>query len=57
MRQTGPETVTGKNATSPRTTIPKSPCNASTGCRYSAGVPVELNVAAIFRAISPLFPL
>ena len=43
--------------TSPRTTIPKSPCSASTGCRYNAGVPVELNVAAILRAINPLLPM
>src|SRR5450755_3629061 len=45
------------STTSPRTTIPKSPCSASTGCRYSAGVPVELNVAAILRAINPLLPI
>ena len=43
--------------TSPFTTMPRSPCTASTGCRYSAGVPIELNVAAILRAMMPLFPM
>src|SRR5262249_53777337 len=45
------------STTSPRTTIPRSPCKASTGCKYSDGVPVELKVAAILRAIKPLFPI
>ncbi len=52
-----PPIADSASTTSPRTTIPKSPCSASTGCRYSAGVPVELSVAAILRAISPLFPI
>src|SRR5215472_13176624 len=43
--------------TSPRTTIPRSPCTASTGCMKSAGVPIELNVAAILRAMIPLLPI
>ena len=45
-----------KTATSSFPTIPRSPCNESTGCRNAAGVPVEVNVAAIFRAMSPDFP-
>ena len=43
--------------TSPRTTMPRSPWTASTGCRYRAGVPVELSVAAIFLAMIPLLPM
>src|SRR5213592_2173642 len=43
-------------ATSSRPTIPKSPCNESTGWRNAAGVPVEVKVAAILRAMSPDFP-
>src|ERR1017187_2161078 len=42
---------------SPRITIPRSPCRASAGCRYSAGVPVEAKVAASLRPISPLLPM
>ena len=45
------------STTSPRTTMPRSPCMASAGCRNSAGLPVEVNVAAILRAISPLLPM
>ena len=37
--------------TSPRTSIPKSPCPASPGCMKKDGVPVEANVAAILRPI------
>src|SRR2546430_5475077 len=43
-------------ATSSRVTMPRSPCSESTGCRKLAEVPVDVNVAAIFRAISPDFP-
>src|SRR5438105_11461942 len=42
--------------TSSRLTMPRSPCSESTGCRNMAGVPVDVNVAAILRAISPDFP-
>src|SRR5664279_2242310 len=45
------------NSASPRTIMPRSPCRASAGCKYRAGVPVELRVAATLRAISPLFPI
>ena len=34
--------------TSPGISTPRSPCTASAGCRNSAGLPVELSVAAIF---------
>src|SRR5437899_7498268 len=43
-------------ATSRRPTIPRSPCNESTGWRNDAGVPVEVSVAAILRAMRPDFP-
>src|SRR6266545_605954 len=43
-------------ATSSRPTMPRSPWSESTGCRKVAGVPVEVNVAAILRAISPDLP-
>src|SRR5256885_2837053 len=43
-------------ATSSRVTMPRSPCSESTGCRNAAGVPVDVKVAAILRAISPDFP-
>src|SRR5256885_11818956 len=43
-------------ATSSRSTMPKSPCSESTGWRNEAGVPVEVRVAAILRAISPDVP-
>src|SRR6266702_2676330 len=43
-------------ATSLRPTIPRSPCSESTGCRKDAGVPVEVNVAAILRPMRPDFP-
>src|SRR6185437_13521942 len=43
--------------TSPCANIPRSPCKASTGCMYNDGVPVELSVAAILRAMMPLFPM
>ena len=45
------------STTSPRTTIPRSPCTASTGCINNAGVPIELRVAATLRAIIPLLPM
>ena len=38
-------------------TIPRSPCCASLGCKKKAGVPVELKVVAIFKAICPAFPI
>ena len=43
--------------TSPRTSIPKSPCPASPGCIKKAGVPVEAKVAAILRPINPDLPI
>src|SRR2546421_4909111 len=43
-------------ATSCRPTIPRSPCRESTGWRNDAGVPVEVKVAAILRAMRPDFP-
>src|SRR5205823_10481630 len=43
-------------ATSSRLTMPRSPCSESTGWRNIAGVPVDVNVAAILRAMSPDFP-
>jgi len=43
--------------TSPGISTPRSPCTASAGCRNSAGLPVELSVAAIFCAIIPLLPI
>src|SRR5690349_37827 len=43
-------------ATSCAPAIPRSPCRESTGWMNDAGVPVEVSVAAIFRAISPDFP-
>src|SRR2546429_4984797 len=43
-------------ATSSRPTMPKSPCSESTGWRNEAGVPVEVKVAAILRAIRPDLP-
>src|SRR5258708_7711752 len=36
--------------------MPRSPCSESTGCRNIAGVPVDVNVAAILRAMSPDLP-
>src|SRR5947208_2760728 len=36
--------------------MPRSPCSESTGCRNIAGVPVDVKVAAILRAMSPDFP-
>src|SRR5947208_8176238 len=45
-----------RTAMSLRPTMPKSPCRESTGCRNEAGVPVEVKVAAILRAISPDLP-
>src|SRR6267378_1103782 len=42
--------------TSSRLTMPRSPWSESTGCRNMAGVPVDVNVAAILRAISPDLP-
>src|SRR5467141_1228980 len=42
--------------TSSRLTMPRSPWSESTGCRNMAGVPVDVNVAAIFRAIRPDLP-
>ena len=43
--------------TSPRATMPRSPCTPSAGCRKWAGVPVEASVAAIFRAMMPDLPM
>ena len=43
-------------ATSPGPTMPRSPCTLSMGWRNVAGVPVEVRVAAILRAMSPDFP-
>src|SRR5690348_8840880 len=43
-------------ATSCAPAIPRSPCRESTGWMNDAGVPVEVSVAAIFRAINPDFP-
>ena len=43
-------------ATSSAPTIPRSPCTLSTGCRNMAGVPVDVNVAAIFRPTRPDLP-
>ena len=37
--------------------IPRSPCSASAGCKKTEGVPVEENVAAIFRPINPDLPM
>src|SRR5213596_2001484 len=36
--------------------MPRSPCSESTGWRNIAGVPVDVNVAAILRAINPDLP-
>src|SRR5437763_3191475 len=43
-------------ATSSLPTRPRSPCSESTGWRNEAGLPVEVSVAAILRAISPDLP-
>src|SRR6266702_2826781 len=43
-------------ATSSLPTSPRSPCSESTGWRNEAGLPVEVRVAAILRAISPDLP-
>src|SRR5256884_6071261 len=43
-------------ATSCRPTIPRSPCSESTGWRNDAGVPVDVKVAAILRAMRPDLP-
>src|SRR3989442_15384672 len=43
-------------ATSSLPTSPRSPCSESTGWRNDAGLPVEVRVAAILRAISPDLP-
>src|SRR5438876_4553317 len=45
-----------KMATSLRPTIPRSPWSESTGWRNEAGVPVDVKVAAILRAIRPDLP-
>src|SRR2546425_389212 len=45
-----------RSAASSRSTMPRSPCSESTGWRNDAGVPVEVSVAAILRAISPDLP-
>ena len=37
--------------------MPRSPWLASAGCTKNAGVPVEANVAAIFRPTCPDFPM
>ena len=44
-------------ATSLGPTTPRSPCRLSIGCSQVAGVPVEVSVAAIFRAMSPDLPM
>src|SRR3989449_1032691 len=44
-------------ATSSLPTRPRSPCSESTGWRNEAGLPVEVSVAAILRAISPDLPM
>src|SRR5882762_1065842 len=36
--------------------MPRSPWSESTGCRNMAGVPVDVNVAAILRAMRPDLP-
>ena len=43
--------------TSPRMSMPKSPCPASPGCIKNEGVPVEAKVAAILRPICPDLPI
>src|SRR5438093_4582407 len=43
--------------TSPRATMPMSPCTPSAGWRKYAGVPVLASVAAIFRPTSPDLPM
>src|SRR5690554_4442566 len=37
--------------------MPRSPCSPSTGWRKVAGVPVDVSVAAILRAMIPLLPM
>jgi len=37
--------------------MPRSPWNASPGCRKKLGVPVEANVAAILRPMRPDLPM
>src|SRR3989304_5365487 len=43
--------------TSSFTTMPRSPCSASAGCRKREGVPVLFKVAAIFRQMIPDLPM
>ena len=45
------------SATSARVSIPRSPCEASAGCRKNDGVPVEASVAAILRPTCPDLPM
>src|SRR6267378_2809606 len=40
---------------SPRASMPRSPCNASAGCKKNDGVPVLDKVAEIFRPNQPGF--
>ena len=46
-----------KITVSPSDEFPRSPCTASDGCKNAAGVPVLLNVAAIFFPTWPDFPI
>jgi hypothetical protein len=39
------------STTSSGVIMPRSPCEASAGCTKNAGVPVDANVAASFRAM------
>src|SRR5437899_8698481 len=52
----GPPLFDNRIATSSGPTMPRSPCKESTGCRNDAGVPVDVSVAAILRAIRPDLP-
>src|SRR3989442_1145298 len=45
------------STTSPRATMPRSPCTPSAGCRKYAGVPVDARVAAILRPTRPDLPM
>src|SRR6266849_3056451 len=51
-----PPLFESRMATSSLPTSPRSPCSESTGWRNEAGLPVEVSVAAILRAISPDLP-
>ncbi len=45
------------NITSSGCNTPRSPCWASEGWRFTAGMPVLLNVVAMFMAICPALPM